>query len=84
MAKIMGGQFIDLADLLPDNIQAQEIEPQAFLEGKLAQTSSTFIPDLPLPWQLHLVQQHLSSSRALGILSFDSIHIGSSVSISLL
>jgi len=35
VAKITGGQFIDLADLLPDNICAQEIEPQAFLEGKL-------------------------------------------------
>ena len=27
--------FVHLADLLPDNIRAQEIEPQAILEGKL-------------------------------------------------
>ena len=40
VAKITGGQFIDLADLLLDNIQAQEIEPQAFLEGKLAVAGS--------------------------------------------
>ena len=40
MAKITGGQFIDLADLLLDNIQAQEIEPQAFLEGKLVVAGS--------------------------------------------
>ena len=33
--KIMAGLFVDLADLLPDNIRAQEIEPQAFLEGTL-------------------------------------------------
>ena len=31
----MEGLFVDLANLLPDNIRAQEIEPQAFLEGKL-------------------------------------------------
>lgn len=33
-------QFLDLADLLPDNIRAQEIEPQAFLEGKLVVAGS--------------------------------------------
>ena len=35
VSKITAGLFVDLADLLPDNIRAQEIEPQAFLEGKL-------------------------------------------------
>ena len=40
VAKITGGQFIDLADLLPDNIRAQEVEPQAFLEGKLVVVGS--------------------------------------------
>ena len=35
VSKITAGHFVDLADLLPDNIRAQEIEPQAFLEGKL-------------------------------------------------
>ena len=40
VAKITGGQFIELADLLPDSIRAQEIEPQAFLEGKLAVAGS--------------------------------------------
>ena len=34
VSKITAGLFVDLADLLPDNIRAQEIEPQAFLEGK--------------------------------------------------
>lgn len=40
VAKITGSQFIDLADLFPDNVRAQEIEPQAFPEGKLALTGS--------------------------------------------
>ena len=35
VSKVTAGLFVDLADLLPDNIRAQEIEPQAFLEGKL-------------------------------------------------
>ena len=35
MGKITGDQFIDLADLLTDSIQAQEIEPQVSLEGKV-------------------------------------------------
>ena len=34
VSKITAGLFVDLANLLPDNIQAQEIKPQAFLEGK--------------------------------------------------
>ena len=34
VSKVTAGHFVDLADLLPDNIRAQEIEPQAFLEGK--------------------------------------------------
>ena len=32
--------FLDLAGLLPDNIRAQEIEPQTFLEGKLVVSGS--------------------------------------------
>ena len=35
VSKITAGPFLDLAGILPDNIRAQEIEPQAFLEGKL-------------------------------------------------
>ena len=35
VSKITARHFVDLVDLLPDNIRAQEIEPQAFLEGKL-------------------------------------------------
>ena len=35
--KILAGLFVDLADLLPDNIRAQEVEPQAFLERKLVE-----------------------------------------------
>ena len=40
VSKITAGLFVDLADLLPDNIRAQEIEPQAFLEGKLVVSGS--------------------------------------------
>ena len=38
--KIRTGQFIDLADLLAENLKAQEIEPQTFLDEKLLLTSS--------------------------------------------
>ena len=38
--KITAGLFLDLAGLLPDNIGAQEIEPQAFLKGKLVVSGS--------------------------------------------
>ena len=38
--KITEGLFVDLADLLPDNTWAQEIEHQAFLEGKLVVSGS--------------------------------------------
>ena len=37
---ILAGLLVDLADLLPDNIRAQEIEPQAFLERKLVVSGS--------------------------------------------
>ena len=40
VSKITAGFFVDLAELLPDNIRAQEIEPQAFLEGKLVVSGS--------------------------------------------
>ncbi|CAH3172611.1 unnamed protein product [Porites evermanni] len=40
VSKITAGLFVDLADLLPDNIRAQEIESQAFLEGKLVVSGS--------------------------------------------
>ena len=40
VSRITAGLFVDLADLLPDNIRAQEIEPQAFLEGKLVVSGS--------------------------------------------
>ena len=35
--KLLAGLFVELADLLPDNIRAQEVEPQAFLERKLVE-----------------------------------------------
>ena len=38
--KITAGLFLDLADLLPENIRAEEIEPQAFLEAKLVVSGS--------------------------------------------
>ena len=37
---ITGGQFIELADLLLDNIKAQDMESQAYLEGKLLATGT--------------------------------------------
>lgn len=40
VTKITTGMFIELADLLAENIKAQEIEPQAFLEGRLLVSSS--------------------------------------------
>ena len=35
-----GGQFIELADLLLDTIKAQDMESQAYLEGKLLATGT--------------------------------------------
>ena len=40
VAKITGGQFIELADHLSDNIKAQDVKPQAYLEGKLLVTGT--------------------------------------------
>lgn len=40
VVKITSGQFIDLADLLGDNIRALESEPHAFLDGKLVVATS--------------------------------------------
>ena len=40
VSNITAEHFVDLADLLPDNIRAQEIELQAFLEGKLVVSES--------------------------------------------
>ena len=37
---IRTGQFIDLADLLAENLKAQDTEPQTYLDGKLLATSS--------------------------------------------
>ena len=35
VTKLKAGQFIDLADLLPENVKAQDSEPQTYLDGKL-------------------------------------------------
>ena len=35
VSKNLAWLFVDLADLLPDNVRAQEVEPQALLERKL-------------------------------------------------
>lgn len=40
VANITGGQLIELADLLLDDIKAQDMEPQAYLEGKLLVTGT--------------------------------------------
>ena len=29
------GQFVDLADQLPENVKAQDSKPQTYLDGKL-------------------------------------------------
>ena len=35
VAKITSGAFVELADLLAENIHAQEAEPHTYLDGKL-------------------------------------------------
>ena len=35
VTKLRAGQFVDLADLLPENVKAQDSEPQSYLDGKL-------------------------------------------------
>ena len=40
VSKVISGQFTELADLLAENIKAQDTEPQAFLEGKLLVSTS--------------------------------------------
>lgn len=49
-SKIMSSQFIELVDLLPDDLKANESETQMFLEGKLvvtpAQKSTVEIQDI--------------------------------------
>lgn len=35
VTKIKAGQFIDLADQVPENVKAQDSEPQTYLDGKL-------------------------------------------------
>ena len=35
VTQIKAGQFIDLADLLPESVKAQDSEPQTYLDGKL-------------------------------------------------
>ena len=40
VSKMVGGQFVELADLLSANLRAVEQEPQTFLHGKLVVSSS--------------------------------------------
>ena len=40
VSKIIGYQFVELADLLSPNLRAVEQEPQTFLDGKLMVSSS--------------------------------------------
>ena len=40
MSKIRSGHFIDLDDLLAENLKAQETEPQTYLDGKLLVSST--------------------------------------------
>ena len=40
VTKIRSGQFVDLADLLAENLKAQEREPQTYLDGKLLVSST--------------------------------------------
>lgn len=40
VTKIRTGQFIDLTDLLAENLKVQELKPQTYFGGKLHVTSS--------------------------------------------
>ena len=40
MSKVVGGKFVELADLLSVNLREVEQEPQTFLNGKLVVSSS--------------------------------------------
>ena len=40
VAKITSGAFVELADLLAENIRAQEAEPHSYLDGKLLVASA--------------------------------------------
>ena len=42
VTKITTGQFIDLADLLVDNLKVQETGPQTYLDGKLLVNETMF------------------------------------------
>ena len=40
VSKIINGQFVELVDLLPDNLKSNKTETQTFLDGKLVVTST--------------------------------------------
>lgn len=40
VVNIQSGQFVDLADLLAENLKAQDVEPQTYLDGKLLVSST--------------------------------------------
>ena len=40
VAKIRTGLFVELADLLAENLKTEEVEPQTFLDGKLVVSST--------------------------------------------
>ena len=40
MSKIISSQFVELGDLLPDNLMINETETQKFLDGKLVVASA--------------------------------------------
>ena len=45
VTKIKAGQFVDLVDLLPENVKAQDSEPQMYLEGNLLMSSKKRVRD---------------------------------------
>ena len=44
--KIKAGKFIDLANLLPDNVKAQDSEPQTYMDGKLLVSTKKRVPEI--------------------------------------
>lgn len=46
VSKIQAGQFIELADLLPENVKAQDTEPQSYLNGNLLVASKKRVREI--------------------------------------
>ena len=53
VSKIKTGQFVDLADLLPENVKAQDSEPQTYLDGDLLMSTKKKVWEITdiITWQ---------------------------------